>query len=141
MSLGIEAVWETRMVDAYVRSAETNLEPLPSVEGSYRGEVEATSVESLAHMVASRLDRPVLNETRLYGSYRIKLQFDPEDESSIAHAINSTLGLELVQARRQVRMLIARNSGNSGKIEPWILLGVSVLLVLVPVYLKRRWNH
>ena len=135
------------MVDAYVlrRSAETNLEPLPSVEGSYarasRGEVEATSVESLAHMVASRLDRPVLNETRLYGSYRIKLQFDPEDESSIAHAINSTLGLELVQARRQVRMLIARNSGNSGKIEPWILLGVSVLLVLVPVYLKRRWNH
>ena len=134
------------MVDAYVlrRSAETNLEPLPSVEGSYarasRG-VEATSVESLAHMVASRLDRPVLNETRLYGSYRIKLQFDPEDESSIAHAINSTLGLELVQARRQVRMLIARNSGNSGKIEPWILLGVSVLLVLVPVYLKRRWNH
>ena len=40
-------------------------------------------------MVASRLDRPVLNETRLYD--RIKLQFDPEDESSIAHAINSTL--------------------------------------------------
>ena len=38
-------------------------------------------------------------------------------------------------------MLIVRNSGNSGKFEPWILLAASVLLVLVPLYLKRRWNH
>ena len=106
-----------------------------------RGELEATNVESLAQMVASRLDRPVLDETRLYGSYRIKLQFDPEDESSIARAIKSALGLELVQARRQVRMLIVRDSGNSGTIEPWIRLTVAVLLVLVPVYVKRRWNQ
>lgn len=70
-----------------------------------------------------------------------QLQFDPEDESSIARAIKSTLGLELVQARRQVRMPIVRNSGNSGKIEPWIRLGVAGLLVLFPLYLKRRWNH
>lgn len=146
-ALGIEAVWENRMVDAYVlrRSAETRLEPLPSMEGGYSrvssGELEATSVKGLARMVASRLDRPVVDETWLHGSYRIKLQFDPEDDSSIARAIKSNLGLELVQARRQVRMLIVRNSGNTGKIEPWILLSVSVLLVLVPVYLKRRWNH
>lgn len=146
-ALGIEAVWENRMVDAYVlrKSAEPRLEPQPSIEGSYarssRGELEASNVESLARMVASRLDRPVLDETRLNGSYRIKLQFDPEDESSIAQAIQSTLGLELVQAKRQVRMLIVRNSGNSGKIEPWIRLCVAVLLVLVPVYVKRRWNH
>ena len=146
-ALGIKAVWENRMVDAYVlrRSAETRLEPLPSIEGSYSrwssGELEATSVKDLARTVASRLNRPVLDETRLQGSYRIKLKFDPEDESSIAHAIKSTLGLELVQARRQVRMLIVRNSGKNGKIEPWILLGVSVLLVLVPVYLKRRRDH
>ena len=97
-ALGIEAVWETRMVDAYVlrRSAETKLEPLPAVQGSYsrasRGELEASNVDGLALMVASRLDRPVLDETRLHGSYRIKLQFDPEDDSSIAHAIKSTLG-------------------------------------------------
>ena len=146
-ALGIEAVWENRMVDAYVlrKSAETKIEPLPSIQGSYsrasRGEIEATSVESLASMVASRLGRPVLDETRLHGSYRIKLQFDPEDNSSIAHAIKSTLGLELVQARRQVRMLIVRNSGNGGRIEPWIHLSVAVLLVLVPLYLKRRWNQ
>lgn len=143
-ALGIEAVWENRMVDAYVlrRSAETRLEPLPSIEGSYSrwsgGELEATSVEGLARMVASLLDQPVLDDTRLHGSYRIKLKFDPEDESSIAHAIKSALGLELAQARRQVRMLIVRNSGNSENIEPWILLSVSVLLVLVPVHLKRR---
>jgi len=146
-ALGIEAVWENRMVDAYVlrRSAETRLEPLPSIEGSYSrwssGELEATSVKGLARMVASLLDRPVLDETRLHGSYRIKLKFDPDEDSSIAHAIKSTLGLELVQARRQVRMLIVKNSGKNGKIEPWILLGVSVLLVLVPLYLRRRWNH
>ena len=146
-ALGIEAVWENRMVDAYVlrKSAETKLEPLPSIQGSYsrgsRGEFEATSVESLASMVASRLGRPVLDETRLYGSYRIKLKFDPEDHSSIAHAIKSTLGLELVQARRQVRMLIVRNSGNGGRTEPWIHLSVAVLLAFVPLYLKRRWNQ
>ena len=145
-ALGIEAVWENRMVDAYVlrKSPETKLEPLPSIQGSYsrgsRGEFEATSVESLAHMVASRLGRPVLDETRLYGSYRIKLQFDPDDHSSIAEAIQSTLGLELVQARRQVRTLIVRNSGNGGRTEPWIHLSVAVLLALVPLYLKRRWN-
>ena len=146
-ALGIEAVWENRMVDAYVlrKSAETKLEPLASIQGSYsrasRGEIEATSVESLASMVASRLGRPVLDETRLHGSYRIKLQFDPEDHSSIAHAIKSTLGLELVQERRQVRMLIVRNSGNGGRFEPWIYLGVAVLLAFVPLYLKRRWNQ
>ncbi|MCY3774698.1 MAG: TIGR03435 family protein [Candidatus Aminicenantes bacterium] len=146
-ALGVEAVLENRTVDAYVlrRSAETRLEPLPSIEGSYSrwsgGELEATSVKGLARMVASLLDRPVLDETRLHGSYRIKLKFDPEEDSSIARAIKSTLGLELVQARRQVRMLIVRNSGNSGKREPWILLGVSVLLVLLPVYLKRRRDH
>ena len=146
-ALGIEAVWENRMVDAYVlrKSPETKLEPLPAVQGSYsrasRGELEASNVDGLALMVASRLDRPVLDETRLHGSYRIKLQFDPEDHSSIAHAIKSTLGLELVQARRQVRMLIVRNSGNSRKIEPWIHLSVAVLLALVPLYLKRRWNR
>ena len=146
-ALGIEAVWENRMVDAYVlrKSPETKLEPLPAVQGSYsrasKGELEASNVDGLALMVASRLDRPVLDETRLHGSYRIKLQFDPEDHSSIAHAIKSTLGLELVQARRQVRMLIVRNSGNSRKIEPWIHLSVAVLLALVPLYLKRRWNR
>ena len=146
-ALGIEAVWENRMVDAYVlrKSAETKLEPLASIQGSYsrasRGEIEATSVESLASMVASRLGRPVLDETRLHGSYRIKLQFDPEDHSSIAHAIKSTLGLELVQERRQVRMLIVRNSGNGGRFEPWIYLGVAVLLAFVPIYVKRRWNQ
>ena len=145
-ALGIEAVWESRMVDVYVlrKSVETRLELLPSIEGGYTrvssGELETSSVKGLAHMVASRLDRPVLDETRLYGSYRIKLQFDPEDEASIAQAIKRSLGLELVQARRQVRLLIVRNSGTSGKIEPWILLGVSVLLVLVPLYVKRRRN-
>ena len=147
-TLGIEAIWENRMVDAYVlrKSAEMKLKPLPSVQGSYSrasrgGLVETSSVESLADMVASMLGRPVLDETGLDGSYRIKLQFDSEDHSSIAHAIKSTLGLKLVQARRQVRMVIVRNSGNNGKIEPWILLSVAVLLVLVPLYLKRRWNH
>ena len=36
-ALGIEAVWENRMVDAYVlrKSPETKLEPLPAVQGSY----------------------------------------------------------------------------------------------------------
>ncbi len=111
------------MVDAYVlrKSAETKLEPLPSIQGSYsrgsRGEIEATSVESLASMVASRLGRAVLDETGLHGSYRVKLQFDPDDHSSIAEAIQSTLGLELIQARRQVRTLMVRNSGNGGRIE------------------------
>ena len=145
-ALGIQAVWETRMVDAYVlrRSAGTKLEPL-SVPASYssssRGEFETSSVKELARLVALRLGRPVLDETKLYGAYRIKLQFDPEDNTSIAPAMKNTLGLELVQARRQVRMLIVRNSGNSGRIEPWILLSIAVLLVLVPLYLKRRWNH
>ena len=59
----------------------------------------------------------------------------------LLRAIKSTLGLELVQARRQVRTLIVRNSGNGGRFEPWIHLSVAVLLAFVPLYLKRRWKQ
>ena len=110
------------MVDAYVlrRSAETNLEPLPSVEGSYarasRGEVEATSVESLAHMVASRLDRPVLNET---STVLIASSCSSILKMSLRLLMPSTARWAWSWSKRDVKFaLIARNSGNSGKIEP-----------------------
>ena len=115
--LGIEAVWEGRLVDAYVlrKSGEPKLKPLPStVRGMYsqasRGSLETSSVGTLANMVAAMLGRPVLDETGLDGPYRIKLKFEPDDHTSIAEAIEGTLGLELVPARREVRMLIVRKS-------------------------------
>ncbi len=115
--LGIEAVWEERLVDAYVlrKSGEPKLKPLPStVRGMYSqasgGSLETSSVGTLANMVAAMLGRPVLDETGLDGPYRIKLKFEPDDHTSIAEAIEGTLGLELVPARREVRMLIVRKS-------------------------------
>ena len=113
--LGVEAVWEERLVDAYVlrKSGEPKLKPLPNtMPGHYsqasKGSLETTSVETLANMVAAMLGRPVLDETGLGGPYRIKLKFDPDDHTSVARAIESTLGLEMVPAKREVRMLIVR---------------------------------
>ena len=115
--LGVEAVWEERLVDAYVlrKSGEPKLKLLPNaVRGQYsrasRGSLETSRVETLANLVAAMLGRPVLDETGLDGPYRIKLKFEPDDQTSIAEAIESTLGLELIPAKRRVRMLIVRKN-------------------------------
>ena len=114
--LGVEAVWEERLADAYVlrTSGEPKLKPMPAQRGSYsrssRGTLETSSVQGLANMAAAMLGRPVLDETGLEGSYRIKLKFDSDDPLSIIRAIDDTLGLELVPEKRQVRMLIVREN-------------------------------
>ena len=114
--LGVEAVWEERLADAYVlrTSGELKLKPMPGQRGSYsrssRRTLETSSVESLTNMTAAMLGRPVLDETGLEGSYRIKLKFDSDDPLSIIRAIDATLGLELVPEKRQVRMLIVREN-------------------------------
>lgn len=112
-ALGVDAVWEEQVVEAYVllNPGEAKLKPLPgSGGGSVRvtsRSLVATDLELLAGRVAYLLERPVVNETGLTGRYQIDLRFDvKEDPGSLSRAIEDTLGLELVLAERSVRMLV-----------------------------------
>ena len=112
--LGIEAVWEERVVDAYVlvRKGEPKLAPLPdrarygySVSPDSLG---ATDLDGLADNVARLLERPTVNETGITGRYQILLKFDAPEPAAIFQAIEDTLGLAVVEEKRPIEMLVVR---------------------------------
>jgi len=112
--LGIEAVWEERVVDSYVlvRKGEPRLEPLP--DGARYGyqassdSLGATDLDGLADNVARLLERPTVNETGITGRYQILLKFDAPEPAAIFQAIEDTLGLAVVEEQREVEMLVVR---------------------------------
>ncbi|MCY3932465.1 MAG: TIGR03435 family protein [Acidobacteria bacterium] len=112
--LGIEAVWEERMVDAYVllKNGEPRLKPLP--EGArygYRASPDslgATDLDGLANNVARLLERPTVNETGIAGRFQILVEFDAPEPEAIFQAIEDTLGLAVVEEQRAVEMLVVR---------------------------------
>lgn len=114
--LGIEAVWEERVVDAYVvlKKGEPRLEPLP--EGArygYRASPDslgATDLDGLANNVARLLERPTVNETGIAGRYQILVEFDAPEPEAIFQAIEDTLGLAVVEEKRAVEMLVVREA-------------------------------
>lgn len=114
-ALGVEAIWEERVVEVHVllNPGEAKLKPLPD-EGRNSTvltprSLTATSLELLAGRVAHLQKRPVFDETGITGRYQIELTFDlKEDPESLSRAIEDVLGLELVQAERPVRMLVVR---------------------------------
>lgn len=112
--LGIEAVWEERLVDAYVlvKKDEPKLEPLP--DGARYGypvspdSLGATDLDGLANNVARLLERPTVNETGIAGRYQILLKFESPEPEAIFQAIEDTLGLAVVEERRTIEMLVIR---------------------------------
>ncbi len=120
--LGIEAVWEERVVDAYVvvQKGEPKLKPLPdsarygySVSSDSLG---ATDLDGLADQVARLLERPTLNETGITGRYEILLKFDAPEPEAIFQAMEDVLGLTVVEEKRPIKMLVVeeRAAAESG---------------------------
>ena len=112
--LGIDAVWEERVVDAYVvgQKGEPKLKPLPdsarygySVSSDSLG---ATDLDGLVDQVARLLERPTVNETGIAGRYQILVKFDAPEPEAIFRAIEDTLGLTVVEEKRTVEMLVVR---------------------------------
>lgn len=121
--LGIEAVWEERVVDTLVleTTADMKLKPLgPSDRASYGyrstfESITATDLGGLVGSVASLLNQPVLDETGLEGRYQIDLKFDLEnDPESVLRAIEDTLGLSIVSEPRPIEMLVVRERAEEG---------------------------
>ena len=114
--LGIEAVWEGRVMDAYVlvKKGEPKLKPLP--DGARYGysassdSLGATDLDGLVDQVARLLERPTLNETGIEGRYEILLKFDAPEPEAIFQAIEDTLGLAVVEEKRAVEMLVVREA-------------------------------
>ncbi len=113
--LGIEAVWEERVVDAYVLvlKGEPRLEPLPDgarygYQASSSDSLGATDLDGLADNVARLLERPTVNETGFTGRYQILLKFDAPEPAAIFQAIEDTLGLAVVEEKRPIEMLVVR---------------------------------
>ena len=121
--LGIEAVWEERVVDALVleTTADVKLKPLgPSDRTSYgwrssMDSITATDLGGLVGSVASVLNQPVLDETGLEGRYKIDLKFDVQnDPESLLRAIEDTLGLSIVSEPRPIEMLVVTERAAEG---------------------------
>jgi uncharacterized protein (TIGR03435 family) len=113
-ALYINAHREKSLVDALVLTApedETGLRV--SESGSYRySSGEGTlagshaTVDNLADLLESILERPVINETRLDGRYDWTVEFDEENPESVVPAIEEKLNLRLTPEEREVEVLV-----------------------------------
>ena len=113
---GISTRLETRSVPVAVlklgRRAEHRLVSsgstgsTSSILGAYRTEITNGSMEVLAAALESRLDRPVIDDTGLEGSFDIELPWDYTFPRAIIGELRSRCGLVLASARRDVELLI-----------------------------------
>ncbi len=82
---------------------------------NYQHTMPKATVDDLVESISnsSGLDRPVLNQTGLSGTYDINLTYTPEfklsngpEDISIFTAVQEQLGLKLIQQRAAVEMLV-----------------------------------
>jgi uncharacterized protein (TIGR03435 family) len=68
------------------------------------------TLSSLAEYLSQKLDRPVVDQTGLAGTYKIQLEWSPDTADatgpSIFTAIQEQLGLRLAAAKTGVRMVV-----------------------------------
>lgn len=117
---------ETRMLPVLVLEVTKNGPKMKASEGEsirntrnsntgVRMDIQNTSMDMFAHVLAQQMDRPVLNRTGLDGLYSFELQWTPEnrsrssdtaDSGSIFTAIQEQLGLRLRSERAPVEVLV-----------------------------------
>ena len=83
--------------------------PQPTPAGSRRApsiRLNQASVKVFAEWLADALDRPVFDETNLDGRFDFALTWQSTDPASLKTAVAEQLGLNLVDTRRVVEVLI-----------------------------------
>jgi uncharacterized protein (TIGR03435 family) len=77
---------------------------------SIRGISAASTVAQLCEMLEATLDRPVIDETNLDGTYDLNIRTLAESGEEFLHSLCDRLGLAATPARRNVTMLVARDA-------------------------------
>jgi uncharacterized protein (TIGR03435 family) len=77
---------------------------------SIRGMSAASTVVELCEMLEATLDRPVIDETHLDGTYDLNIRTQAESGEQFLHALCDRLGLAATPARRNVTMLVVRDA-------------------------------
>jgi uncharacterized protein (TIGR03435 family) len=131
---GLTLVFETRPMDVYVLSAlpghaaptsPAPKEPVgvhmalsgvtvavrddrPSEKELLGVDVSGMTMEQLAHVLESGLDRLVVDETGLKGKYDVKTQPEASSTAEFFRMLHGQCGLDLTPGRRKVKVLVAR---------------------------------
>jgi uncharacterized protein (TIGR03435 family) len=77
---------------------------------SIRGMSATSTVAQLCEMLEATLDRPVIDETNLDGTYDLNIRTQAESGEQFLHAVCDRLGLAATPARRNVTMLVVRDA-------------------------------
>jgi uncharacterized protein (TIGR03435 family) len=75
---------------------------------SIRGMSATSTVAQLCEVLEATLDRPVIDETNLDGTYDLNFRTQAESGEQFLHAVCDRLGLAATPARRNVTMLVVR---------------------------------
>jgi uncharacterized protein (TIGR03435 family) len=121
-ALGVEARRERRTMDVLVLSLPPGGAPrMPTADGRSGFKIEsrfirgdAMPISSLAFGLEHAVDRPVVDETGLDGSYAVDLTWKEGDLDSLREAVRRQLGLELTPAQREVELLVVRPRPTDG---------------------------
>jgi uncharacterized protein (TIGR03435 family) len=115
--LNLRSQWKTVTKKAYVLKATDAskhlLTPTAMTNGSpmrspyFKGKLRLVneSLDDLAKGLEGAFDVPVVNETGIEGRFDAELVFPAKDIEAAKAALLKTLGLELIQADRQIQML------------------------------------
>jgi uncharacterized protein (TIGR03435 family) len=75
-----------------------------------RGMSAASTVAQLCEMLEATVDRPVIDETNLDGTYDLSIRTQAESGEQFLQALCDQLGLAATPGRRTVRMLVVRDA-------------------------------
>jgi uncharacterized protein (TIGR03435 family) len=75
---------------------------------SIRGMAAATTLAQVCEMLEATLDRPVIDETNLEGTYDLDVRTQAESGEQFLHALCDRLGLAVTPDRRKVTVLVVR---------------------------------
>jgi uncharacterized protein (TIGR03435 family) len=82
---------------------------VPLGPNKWIGGIQASlTMQALCEMIEHGLDRPLLDETNLPGSYAIDVHTDATTTEDFLRLLSGRLGLITTSARRNVRMLVIR---------------------------------
>jgi uncharacterized protein (TIGR03435 family) len=126
---GLTLVFETRPMDVYVLSVVPGRHPPKQRLGAHVALSGATvavptdhpsekellgvnlsgaTMEQLAHVLERGLDRLVVDETGLKGTYDLKTQPEASSTADFFRMLHEQCGLDLSSGRRKVQVLVAR---------------------------------